>query len=246
LLGFVLLGLLVSWVIRSLQSPTQTTAPEGDEKPLVQLDKPLVELPEAATTGTTAGAIAVLDKSSAEQIINSWLAAKAKAMGSTHDIAALDGILVDPKLSEWRSASEEAKRDGWYRTYKHEVQVESLELLSSATGQVIPDGTAIARPATTTAESPVPGLTTASPSPLPSVPTAASPSPQATGTAASPSPSAEQATADQARVLANVSETTETYRDGKLEGAAQTEALRVQYTLIRKDGKWRIQDWQIQ
>jgi hypothetical protein len=47
-------------------------------------------------------------------------------------------------------------------------------------------------------------------------------------------------------VVATVVETTETFRDGQSDGTPQTENLRVQYTLIRKDGKWFVQDWQVQ
>lgn len=246
LLGIILLGALAAWLIRALQPSAQTAS--SNEPLLIQLDKPLLELAEAPTDPTTATTI---DQATAKQLIETWLNAKSKAMGSTHDAAVLDQILADPKLTEWRSAADEAKRDGWYRTYKHEVTVESVELVSSATGQVIASQTA-ANPAATPTDPAI--APTASPtadataSPSPSAPlltgetSVASPAPGASPTV-SPSPSA---IADQARILANVTEKTETFRDGKTAGAPQSEQLRVQYNLVRKDGKWRIQDWQLQ
>ncbi len=241
-LGVILLGAIGTWLFRTFQS-SQRSSVQLDNVPLVQLDQPLLTLTETVADPTT---ITTIDNEAAKQLITAWLTAKSKAMGSTHDTTALDQILVDPKLSEWRSASEEAKQDGWYRNYKHNVMIESVELLS-ANGQVIP--TQPAPNASPTVQSSPDAAATASPAetPSPDLGTSSSPdsavqsSPNAT-VPASPT----SVTAEQARVIANVTETTETFRNGKADGAAQTEQLRVQYTLVRKDGKWRIQDWQLQ
>lgn len=251
LLGVVLLGVLAAWLFRILQPANRSTA-QVDEELLVQLDKPLLTLTEAVADPTI---VTTIDQNSAKQLIDTWLTAKSKAMGSTHDLSALDPILADPKLTEWRSASEEAKRDGWYRDYKHDVTIESVELVSSATGQPIATPSSVGSattPAAPDAISPSPAIDSASPS---AAPTSAAASPEATlspspdAMTASPAPTTAAnaaANADQARVIANVTETTETFRNGKADGAAQTEQLRVQYTLVRKDGKWKIQDWQVQ
>lgn len=254
ILGVVLLGLILSSLVRGWQQSAKK-ATQDAEKPLVQLDKPLLENPQLATNPATA---ATLDQESAKQILDSWLSTKAKAMGPNHEVALLDQILLDPKLAEWKSASEEAKRDNWYRTYKHDIKVDSVELISSATGQpvsssatngdqatsgeTLPSPTLGESPATDVSptESPSAGASPASPN------AAQSPSPSPTGAIASPSPIAPTSEADQARVVATVTETTETFRDGKSDGTPQTENLRVQYTLIRKDGKWFVQDWQVQ
>lgn len=260
LLGVMLLGLILSSLVRGWQQSAQKAAQDA-EKPLVQLDKPLLESPELVADPATA---ATLDNESARKILDSWLSTKAKAMGPNHEVALLEQILLDPKLAEWKSASEEAKRDNWYRTYKHDVKVDSVELISSTTGQVLSSPAANAEqttaeqatsgdtlPSPVAVESPTAG---ASPTDSPSAgastasPNATqSPTPLSTGAiAGSPTPTTSPTEADQARVIATVSETTETFRDGKADGAAQTENLRVQYTLIRKDGKWFVQDWQVQ
>lgn len=258
LLTVMLLGLILSWIVKGWQS-SRKVAQDAEEKPLVQLDKPLLESPEIGANPATA---ATLDKESAKQILDSWLATKAKAMGSNHEVALLDQVLTDPKLAEWKTASEEAKRDNWYRTYKHDVKVDSVELLS-ATGQPISSAantdSANTEQATSGETLPSPGgieSPTVEASPTSSPNTAASPgatdvtqspSPTSTGAIAGSSPATTPGPeAEQARVIANVTETTETFRDGKADGTAQTENLRVQYTLIRKDGKWFVQDWQVQ
>jgi len=259
LLGVVLLGTLVAWLFHTLRPSNQTAS--SNEPLLVQLDKPLITLVDETTDPTT---VSTIDKETAKQLIDTWLTAKGKAMGSTYEVAKLDQILADPKLTEWRNAADEAKRDGWYRTYKHDITIESVELSSSATGQVIStQAGAIASPASSPTATPgnlagqpspatpiVEGSPTPSPDATasPSLSPGSSPAPTATVSpdiTASPSPSPGAATADQAKIVANVSESTETYRNGKASGSPQTEQLRVQYNLIRKDGKWRIQDWQI-
>ncbi|MGQ9869623.1 IMS domain-containing protein [Leptodesmis sp.] len=253
-LGVVLLGLTLSSLVRGLQQSTKKASQDA-EKPLVQLDKPLLENPQLATNPLTA---ATLDKESAKQILDSWLSTKAKAMGPNHEVALLDQILLDPKLAEWKGVAEEAKRDNWYRTYKHDIQIESVELISSATGQPVSSSVTNGDQATSGETLPPPTVgespaTDVSPTESPGAgasPTAAdtapSPSPSPTGAIVSPVPTTPASEADQARVMATVTETTETFRDGKSDGTPQTENLRVQYTLIRKDGKWFIQDWQVQ
>lgn len=255
LLGILLLGALIAWLFRALQPSNQPTT-ASNEPLLVQLDKPLITLVDETTDPTSSTTI---DQATAKQLIDTWLAAKSKAMGSTYEVATLDQILADPKLTEWRNAVEEAKRDGWYRTYKHDVTVESVELSSSTTGQVISTQVGATAPSPTTSPTPSASQTpivsspeaTTSPSASPAVtsPTAAptpTTSPASPAVTATPSPSPSAIAADQAKIIANVSEATATYRDGKASGAPQTEQLRVQYSLIRKDGKWRIQDWQLQ
>lgn len=254
ILGVMLLGLILSSLVRGLQQSAKKAAQDA-EKPLVQLDKPLLESPQLAANPVTA---ATLDKESAKQILDSWLSTKAKAMGPNHEVALLDQILLDPKLAEWKSAAEEAKRDNWYRTYKHDIKIDSVELISSATGQPVSSSVTNGDQATSGETLPPPTVgeslaTDASPTESPnagasptSPDTAPSPSPSPTGAIVSPVPTTSASEADQARVVATVTETTETFRDGQSDGTPQTENLRVQYTLIRKDGKWFVQDWQVQ
>lgn len=123
LLGMVALGFLLAWLARSWQ--TSTSSSSQQEVPLVQLDVPVIDLPTDTTS--PAAAEGPLTNEAARQVVEDWLAAKSAAMGPKHDAAALEKVLVDPKLSEWQNASAEAKRDNWYKKYTHSVKVSSVE-----------------------------------------------------------------------------------------------------------------------
>lgn len=131
LLGMVALGFLVAWLVRGLQQastksassiPQQLPSPNLtlEEQPNIPLESPLVELATAPTPGT-------LNNPQAQKVVETWLAAKSAAMGPNHDASQLDGILIDPRLSEWKGASAEAKRDNWYKQYKHQVKIVSVD-----------------------------------------------------------------------------------------------------------------------
>jgi hypothetical protein len=174
LLGF--LGGL--WLLRSLQASSKQSAQL--EQPLLQLDRPLISMPQTSQTADLAGA--TLTNPVAQQVLESWFVAKAAAMGTEHDASQLEQILVDPKLSEWRGASADAKAAGTYRKFKHEVKVTAVEQAKD-------------KP-------------------------------------------------DQAKVKADVVETTEYYEAGAVKDA-NTDQFPVQYSLVRRDGKWRIENWEI-
>ncbi|NJP09857.1 MAG: DUF4101 domain-containing protein [Leptolyngbyaceae cyanobacterium RU_5_1] len=263
LLGILILAGLAILRIREWQSASQLATQTGKEM-LVEINQPLANLPANSLSSANS---ATLDKESAKQLINAWLTAKAKALGSNHEVDALDQILMDPSLSKWRTDAEDLKRNNEYRSYKHEVKIESVELVSSNPSQATLDPTQATSPSpdpAQTANSTSNPTQTTSPNPDTTA-TAQSGSPQSTPGQSVPetevvSPSSDPTTTvqsdstqptltssapQQAKVIAEVTETTETYREGKLDGSSQTENLRVQYNLVRKEGRWRIQDWQI-
>ncbi|MEX0270363.1 IMS domain-containing protein [Leptolyngbyaceae cyanobacterium UHCC 1019] len=232
LLGVIALGFFLSWLARGWQNNSTQVAQQQDEKLLVQLDKPLIDLENSAPlTATT------LDKESAQAVLSAWLAAKSKAMGATHEIEQLDTILADPSLSAWRTDAEDLKRNGEYRVYQHDVTVQSVELLPT---NLTPDSSAPNPQASASISdalsSPTVTAIAGNDSPSPSV------NPTSTEI---PSAASDSATANEAKVVADVKETTEIYRNGKVDGSPQTDNLRVQYNLVRRDGKWRILDWQV-
>lgn len=242
LLGVFALGILGAWLVRTLRASNPAVVQSG-EKPLVQLDVPLVTLVEEVQDPTTA---TIVNQETAKQLVSAWLAAKAKAMGETHDTAALEQILVNPKLAEWQAASEAAKQEGWYRNYKHDVAIESIELLSASGEPIKPEAEAA-----NSAQSQATPETSASPN---STETVNSTSAGAPNSADLPNSGDQNAAVsgdesavipERAIIVANVTETTETFRDGKVASATQTDQLQVQYRLIRQDGKWRIQDWRL-
>lgn len=176
--GMVALGFLVAWLFRTWETSSKPTLQV--EQPNIQLDRPLVELPTASPSPDPN---APLTNASAQQVVQSWLTAKAAAMGEGHKLEPLEQILAEPKLSEWRNAAEDARRGNWYKQYQHQVKVVSLE--------------------------------------------------------------ADKANPDQAKVLADVTESTEYYEGGTLKNSKTDADLRVEYSLVRQDGKWRIQNWKV-
>jgi hypothetical protein len=231
LLGVIALGFFLSWLARGWQNNSKQVAQQQDEKLLVQLDKPLIDLVDSTPLSAT-----TLDKGSAQAVLSAWLAAKSKAMGSTHEIEQLETILADPSLSAWRTDAEELKRNNEYRVYQHDVTVQSVELLPTnlTTDSSAPNPQVLA---STSDASSSPAVSAIAGNP--------SSSPNPTSTGLSPTTLSNSATANEAKVVADVKETTEIYRNGKIDGSPQTDNLRIQYNLVRKDGKWRIQDWQM-
>ncbi len=64
---------------------------------------PPVASPTPSPTPATSDEVTT---ASARQIIQSWQTAKAEAMGKDHQIAALDKILAEPSLSEWKAGAQ--------------------------------------------------------------------------------------------------------------------------------------------
>lgn len=89
----------------------------------------------AAGTNPATGVQGDLSNESAKQVLELWFAAKKAAMGPGYAADQLDLVLTDPKLSEWRAESANAKRDGAYVEYEHAVQVEKVEIDSQTPDQ---------------------------------------------------------------------------------------------------------------
>ncbi len=179
-LGLIVAVVTLGFMAGSLWRRTSTKPVVEAEQLDLRLDRPLVTLPsptaETASTGT-------LTDAAAEKILQTWLSAKAEAMGSDHNLEPLAKILDQPKLAEWQNAAADAKRKNQYRQYKHDVKVSSVE-----TNPTNPD---------------------------------------------------------RATVLADVTEATEFYEGGQRQSAESSPNLRIEYSLLRKEGNWRIQNWKI-
>lgn len=74
----------------------------------------------------------LLNKDSAEQVIQSWLSTKAAAFGSNHALDRLKQILVAPALSKWQQLAQQDKADNRYRQYKHTLKVDSVQTSKAA------------------------------------------------------------------------------------------------------------------
>jgi hypothetical protein len=122
LVAMVAGGFAAAWALKNWQAATRS-APS--EELLLALDRPLVPLPQATVKPDLSAA--VLNNQSATAIVESWLTAKAEAMGPERAIDKLNQVLLEPKLTIWRDTAEAAKRDNWHRKYKHEVKVSAVE-----------------------------------------------------------------------------------------------------------------------
>lgn len=69
---------------------------------------------------------APLTNETAQEVVETWLKAKAAAMGQNHAVDQLPEILVDPVLTAWQAQADEVRRNGVYYTYEHRVEVESV------------------------------------------------------------------------------------------------------------------------
>ena len=73
----------------------------------------------------------------AEQVVETWLSAKAAALGESHNTEALSEILVEPTLSNWQATAEDAIANDWYMEYEHVVAIESVEVSEDTPDEAI-------------------------------------------------------------------------------------------------------------
>ena len=112
LLGFIMAQLL-SWFGGLMGGPKL----KGD--PLdIDVARPAIELPTEDVQPAASGDIQAIS----EEVIQSWYAVKARAMGPGWDITALEEILVEPALSVWTNKVQLNQRDGVSVEYEQVVQ----------------------------------------------------------------------------------------------------------------------------
>ncbi|MEM1238925.1 MAG: IMS domain-containing protein [Cyanobacteria bacterium P01_H01_bin.26] len=134
LLGLGLLGLvmaqLLSWFGGLLGGPRL----EGD--PLdIDAARPAIELPAEDSQAAASDDVEVV----AEEVIQSWYAAKGEAMGPSWDVSALEEILVEPALSQWVNRVEANQRDGVHVEYEQSIQNLSAEAVDDEQIRVTAD-----------------------------------------------------------------------------------------------------------
>ncbi|HEY9641725.1 MAG TPA: IMS domain-containing protein [Coleofasciculaceae cyanobacterium] len=207
-LGLLLLGFLLSRLFSRPQAEPAVVKAEPGFVQLTQQGRP------------TSGSNAPLTKEDAKTVIETWLAAKAAAMGENHDLTQLDKILAEPMLTQWKTDAEQVKNGNSYLKYEHS----NLQIASVTADAGAADASATSGSTT--------GSTTSS--------TTGSSSPSPTST---PSSSPDTASgADQATVEATITEKIESYTNGKPDSAtASPDNLRIRYYLTRQQGQWRIE-----
>ena len=130
--GIMVLGLGGVLIVRAFQAIGDTfqggPTLEG-EQPIVQLDRPVIDIPppQAAPRPEAALTAPSLSKATAEQLVQGWLTAKAAAMGKEHNADALAEILADPMLKTWRGRSKEALNRKLHWEYEHQVKLDDVK-----------------------------------------------------------------------------------------------------------------------
>ncbi len=127
-LGIVVLGFVISQTYGWLKQ-TFSPAPMPKEQPKkVQVVTPPLSIPEPKREVLTE----LLNKETAEQVIQSWLSTKTAAFGPNHAVNRLEQILVAPALSHWQQLAQRDKADNRYRYYKHSLKVDSVQTSQAA------------------------------------------------------------------------------------------------------------------
>lgn len=124
------LGLLILWWILSLLAGA-LQAMSGPslqgEQALIGLETPPLEIPAVASapepTSSAPAAGGPITNEAGEQIIQSWLAAKAAALGPNHAVDELKEVLAEPALSRWQLMAEAQERNNAHQRYVHSLKV---------------------------------------------------------------------------------------------------------------------------
>jgi hypothetical protein len=136
ILGLMGTGLVISKIVQALagsgSSPETPTAPTAAPAVAPAANSaqvqstPLSDMAEAIALQVPSQAPAGdLTETTAKQVVETWLAAKSRAMGSQHQTDQLSAILVEPVLSRWQQQATQADQGGWHVEYEHNVTVES-------------------------------------------------------------------------------------------------------------------------
>jgi hypothetical protein len=130
LLVGLLLSLLILWLILSiLASALQALSGPTlqGEQAQIGLEAPPVEIPAVAPVAEPSPAAppaeGQITQETGKQVIQSWLSAKAAALGPKHAVGELQQVLTEPALSRWQMMAEAQKRNNAHQRYEHSLQV---------------------------------------------------------------------------------------------------------------------------
>ena len=119
-IGFLL---VISSVWKKLSVPDPQLS-LGVNESIVVIPKP----PEIAVSPPVIVSPELLNKESAQIVINKWLDAKSRAFGVNHEVEALAEILVDPLLTKRIEIANLVKSENSYREYDHNLEIESVTI----------------------------------------------------------------------------------------------------------------------
>nr|WP_228056397.1 IMS domain-containing protein [Microcoleus sp. LEGE 07076] len=124
------LSLLLLWLILSLlASALQAISGPSlrGEQASVSLEAPPVEIPAASVAPEPSAAVSgPVTEQAAGQIIQSWLSAKAAALGPNHAVEELKQVLTEPALSRWQLMADAQQKNNAYQRYVHKLEVKGV------------------------------------------------------------------------------------------------------------------------
>lgn len=104
-----------------LDTPNPAATPVDSPLDSQSSAPPAIKTPAPVTAGDNP-----LDETVAEEVIQTWLAVKALALGPEYKIEQLGLILAEPALGTWQRLAEELQLESTYRDYEHSVVVETI------------------------------------------------------------------------------------------------------------------------
>lgn len=122
--GVVVFSLLVSTTVELVKNIFFSHPSLQGEQLAIELNQPPITIPDP--NGQSKPRDEELTNKTAKEVIETWLSAKAAALGENHDINGLNKILTGQVLLQWRSLAQQEQEDKRYRQYKHDVKVESV------------------------------------------------------------------------------------------------------------------------
>ena len=120
--GVLILSLLVSTTFGLVKNIFFPSPSLKGEQLAIQLNQPPINIPDP-NSEPEATNNEELTKETAKEVIETWLSAKASALGQNHDIDGLKEILTGAVLSQWQSVAQQEQEDQRHRQYKHNVEI---------------------------------------------------------------------------------------------------------------------------
>ena len=126
------LSLLILWLILSLLASAMQALSGPSlqgEQASVSLEAPPVEIPALAAAPeprAPAPVSGAITDEAAGQIVQSWLSAKAAALGPNHAVEELKQVLTEPALSRWQLMADAQQRNNAHQRYVHKLQVKGV------------------------------------------------------------------------------------------------------------------------
>ena len=125
------LSLLLLWLILSLLGSAikALSGPSLPNEPVVPQEAPPVESPPVAVIPEpSAPPSGAMTEEAASDLVQSWLSAKAAALGPNHAVEELKQVLTEPALSRWQLMSEAQQRNNAHQRYVHKLQVNGVTI----------------------------------------------------------------------------------------------------------------------